>query len=180
MDAIVQMAYCQIRITFEVSHNLHVTIFYSASVRSLIVQFTTLDIMVLLLWSKTSLSQLTQWPWVAYRYSFWCTFSNRMNRATNVLTSRKRRVQRGLALAFHPEEPISIESSCALEDHQRGDVKMWLLLLLLLYVCVLKQSTFALWTEKKRKKTLLWTHALQTLSAVRFGSPILLSPGLSL
>ena len=32
---------------------------------------------------------------------------------------------------------------------------MWLLLLLLLlllYVCVLKQSTFALWTEKKKEK----------------------------
>ena len=78
-----------------------------------------------------------------------------MNRATNVPTSRKRRVQRGLALAFHLEEPISIESSCELEDHQRGDVKMWLLLLLLLLllcVCVLKQSTFALWTEKKKEK----------------------------
>lgn len=152
MDAIVKMACCQIRITFEVSHNLHVMIFYSASVRSLIVQFTTLDIMVSLLWSKTSLSQLTQRLWVAYPCSFWCTFSNRMNHATNGLTSRKRRVQRGLALAFHLEELISIESSCALEGHQRGDVKMWLLLLLLLYECVLKQSTFALWTIYWKKK----------------------------
>lgn len=33
---------------------------------------------------------------------------------------------------------------------------MWLLLLLLLlYVCVLKQSTFALWTEKKEKNTIM-------------------------
>ena len=96
-------------------------------------------------WSKILPSQLTQRPWVAYRYSSWCTFSIRMKRATNVLTSRRRRVQRGLALVFHLEEHISIESSCELEHHQKGDVKMWLLLLFCV-VCVWWYSTFALWT----------------------------------
>ena len=70
------------------------------------------------------------------RYSSWCTFSIRMKRATNVLTSRRRRVQRGLALAFHLEERISIESSCELEDHQRGDVKIWLCVVVLVVLCV--------------------------------------------
>ena len=87
-------------------------------------------------WSKILPSQLTQRPWVAYRYSSWCTFSIRMKRATNILTSRKRRVQRGLALAFHLEERISIESSCELEDHQRGDVKIWLCVVVLVVLCV--------------------------------------------
>ena len=59
-----------------------------------------------------------------------------MKRATNVLTSRRRRVQRGLALVFHPEERISIESSCGLEDHQRGDVQMWLCVVVVVVVVV--------------------------------------------
>ena len=87
-------------------------------------------------WSKILPSQLTQRPWVAYRYSSWCTFSIRMKRATNVLTSQRRRVQRGLALAFHLEERISIESSCELEDHQRGNVKMWLCVGVVVVLCV--------------------------------------------
>ena len=122
-------------------------------------------------WSKILPSQLTQRPWVAYPYSSWCTFSIRMKCATNVLTSRRRRVQRGLALVFHLEEHISIESSCELEDHQKGDVKMWLLLLLLLLFCVV--CVCVCWYSLLLpcgRFTELRTHTILTLSAVRFVS----------